>query len=466
MSRLPIRVRLTAGFAVLVALVAGLAGLFIYMRVASDLDETIDRGLRSRADDVAALIAQADSGLAQGSGQLAETEESFAQVLRRNGTVLDSTPGAGLPALRPAEVRSLTSPRIFDERTVNGIEGQARLLASPVSAQDMRLVVVVGASIAGRNEALAGLVRAFAVGGPIVVLLVSGAGYVLASLGLAPVEAMRRRADKVTLDHSGERLPLPVADDEIRRLGETLNAMLARLEESFERERAFVADASHELRTPLTVLKAELEVTLRDGAYDQQVGASLGVALEEVDHLYRLAEDLLLIARSEDGGVALRPERTNVREMLDAAAAPFRDRAVKDGRSIEVQAPADLDAPVDPLRLRQAVANLIDNALRYGRGPISVRAYRETGVLALAVEDAGPGFPDAFVERAFERFSRADPSRGRGGAGLGLAIVRAIARAHGGEASIESSARGSSVSVRLPLAGPAAHGPANIGSWP
>jgi two-component system, OmpR family, sensor kinase len=456
MSRLPIRVRLTAGFAVLVTVVLALAGLFIYERVGSDLDATIDRSLRSRADDVAALVSQADSGLAQGSGQLAGAEESFAQVLRRNGTVLDSTPGATVPALGAGEIRNLTSLQILDGRTVPGIEGQARLLASPISAQDMRLVVVVGTSVAPRDEALAGLVRAFAVGGPIVVLLVSGAGYLLASLGLAPVEAMRRRADEVTLEQSGERLPLPPANDEIRRLGETLNAMLSRLEASFERERMFVADASHELRTPLAVLRAELEVALRRGGYDDQAGAQLEVALEEVDHLSRLAEDLLLIARSEDGGLAVEPEWTTVRELLDAVAGPFRDRAAQDGRSVELDAPADLEAHVDPFRIRQALANLIDNALRHGRGRVLVRAGREGSQLVVTVEDAGPGFPRAFVDRAFERFSRADPSRGRRGAGLGLGIVRAIARGHGGEASIESSDLGSAVVLRLPLVSPAA----------
>jgi signal transduction histidine kinase len=434
-----------------VTVVLVLAGLFIYLRVNSDLDQAIDKGLSSRADDVAALVTQADSGLAEGgSGRLVETTESFAQVLRSNGTVYDSTPGATVPALDPSEIRGLTGPQIFDQRTVSGIEGQARLLASPVSAQGMRLVVVVGSSVADREEALDGLVRAFALGGPIVVLLVSGAGYLLASLGLAPVEAMRRRADKVTLARSGERLPLPVANDEIRRLGETLNAMLARLEDSFERERAFVADASHELRTPLAVLKAELEVTLRGGGYDDQVEAALRVAVEEVDQLARLADDLLLIARGEDGGLGVKLERVNLRELLTTIAEPFRERAAADDRSIEVDAPVDLAAAVDPFRVRQAIANLIDNALRHGSGRVSVRARRDAGELVLTVADEGPGFSEEFAGKAFERFSRADASRGRGGSGLGLAIVRAVARAHGGEASIESAGGKALVVVRLP----------------
>lgn len=454
MSRLPIRVRLTAGFAALITVVLVLAGLFIYLLVRSDLDQTIDGGLRSRADDVTSLVLESDTGLAQGaSGRLTESEESFAQVLRMDGSVLDSTPGATSPALSPGEIEGLATSEIIERRTVSGIEDQARLLASPVSAQGMSLVVVVGTSIGERDEALDGLARAFALGGPIVVLLVSGAGYLLASLGLGPVEEMRRQADEVTLARGGERLRLPIANDEIRRLGETLNAMLARLESSFQRERAFVADASHELRTPLAVLKAELEVTLRGGGYDEQVGAALEVAVEETDHLARLAEDLLLTARAEDGGLAF--QLVNVRDLLEAATAGFSGRASHGDRRITIEAPADLQAQLDPIRIRQAVVNLIDNALRHGRGSVLVLAAQSGDQLTISVSDEGSGFPEGFAVRAFERFSRADHARGRGGAGLGLAIVRAIARAHGGEATIaNSAARGTEVALHVPLAGP------------
>ncbi|MEK6272951.1 MAG: ATP-binding protein [Actinomycetota bacterium] len=453
---MPIRIRLTAAFALAMGVVVALTGLFVYLRVESGLDRTIDSGLRSRADDVAALVAQADSGLGQGgSGRLAASEESFAQVLRADGGVLDSTPGATRPALDPAEIRALRSPEILDSREVSGIEGQARLLARPVSAQDMRLVVMVGSSISDRDEALDGLVGAFAIGGPLAILLASGAGYLLASFGLAPVDAMRRRAEQVTLSRSGERLPLPQADDEIRRLGETLNAMLARLEGSFERERAFVADASHELRTPLAVLKAELEVTLRGSGYDEDVGAALRTAVEEVDQLASLAEDLLLIARSEDGRVPVKPQPTDLRELLDAVIERYRDAADAGGRAIQLNAPIGLVANVDPVRIRQAVGNLIDNALRHGDGAVVVGASRDGDSLALSVSDSGPGFPADFVGRAFERFTRPDGARSRGGAGLGLAIVQATARAHGGEARIVAGeGAGATIVLTLPVLPP------------
>jgi signal transduction histidine kinase len=453
-SRVPIRLRLAAALAATMVAVLALAGVFVYLRLVSDLDQAIDSGLRSRADDVAALVAQADTGLAEGGrGRLTASEESFAQVLRADGSVLDATPGAERPALEPAEIRTLHGSRILGDRHVPGIEGEARLLARPVDAQGLHLVVVVGASVDDRDEALSGLVGAFAIGGPLAVLIAAGAGYLLASFGLSPVEAMRRRADEVTLARSGERLPLPAANDEIRRLGTTLNAMLARLEESFERERAFVADASHELRTPLSVLKAELEVTLRGGGFDDTVGAALRSAVEEVDQLARLAENLLLIARSQDGSPLVSLETTDVPKLLGEVTERYREAASAAGRTVSVEAADGLQAEIDPLRMRQAVGNLVDNALRHGAGPVVVGATREGGDLVLSVADAGPGFPADFVDRAFLRFSRADPSRGRGGSGLGLAIVRAIARGHGGDASIGNGREGARVALRIPLEG-------------
>ncbi len=455
MKRFPIRVRLTAAFASAMALVLALVGAFLYLRLESSLDASIDSGLRSRADDVAALVAQADSGLAQGgSSRLTESGESFAQVLTRSGRVVDSTPGARLSALDVQRIRSLRAATILGNQTVGGIEGSARLLATPVTAQGTHLVVVVGAATSEREDALNGLLGAFAIGAPIAVLLASGLGYLLASAGLAPVEGLRRRADQITFEHDGERLPIPDANDEIRRLGETLNAMLARLEASFARERAFTADASHELRTPLAVLKAELEVTLRGEGYDEPTRAALTSAAEEVDQLVRLSEDLLLIARSEDGALEVRPQATDVRGLLETVIARYDDRATAAGRAVELQSPEDQRAELDPLRIRQAVGNLIDNSLRHGSGTTVVGVETDDEALVLSISDQGSGFPREFLATAFERFTRADPARRRGGAGLGLPIVRAIARAHGGEATISPAGPGARIVLRLPLSQP------------
>ena len=455
MSRLPIRARMTAGFALAMVVVLAGAAVFVYMRQRADLTETIDNGLNSRSDDVAALLRESDTDLEQTGGgrRLGDPEDSFVQVLTPAGRRLDGTPRVRTPALPPAEARRASRETTLSERSVPGIEGSARVLARPVAARDRTLVVVAGASLADREETLAGLRRSFLIGGPIAVLLASGIGYLLAAGGLAPVEAMRRRATRVSLEHGGERLPLPAAHDEVRRLGETLNEMLARLEESFQRERLFVADASHELRTPLAVLKTELEAAIRSGDYSAEVRESLTAALEETDHLVQLADDLLLIARSAEGRLPVRRETVDVAELLERTRQRFADRAGGHDREIRVHAPGGLTTAVDPLRTRQALGNLVDNALRHGEGDVALSARQGPDGVEVDVSDQGPGFPPELESRAFERFARAGGERSRGGSGLGLAIVLAIAEAHEGTAAIvENGSRGATVRLCFPSA--------------
>jgi signal transduction histidine kinase len=275
-------------------------------------------------------------------------------------------------------------------------------------------------------------------------------------VGFRPVEAMRQRAERISLSREGERLPLPAAQDEVRRLGETLNEMLARLEASLERERRFVADASHELRTPIAVLKTELETLLRVAGPEAR--ESLTAALEEADHLGHLAEDLLLLARAADGRLPVQRENVPIGDLLERTQQRFADRARQQGREIRIDVPSDIAASVDPLRIRQALGNLVDNALRYGTGDIHLRARQEHEAIEIDVGDEGPGFPPDFAPQAFERFAREEGGTPtRSGAGLGLAIVRAIAEAHGGNATIvRAPSRGATVRLRIPLGAAAA----------
>ncbi|HEX2125835.1 MAG TPA: ATP-binding protein [Thermoleophilaceae bacterium] len=429
---------MTAAFAVAMVVVLCAAGLFVYLRLEDDLDDSLRAGLEARARAVAAA-GSADAGAAE------EGEEGFAQLLSRDGRVLDSAGGARRPALRGAELSAAAGGVVVDRR-VPGIEGTARILARPAGAE----IVIVGQSLDDRDEALSGLVTSFAVGGPIAVLLASIAGYVLAATGLRPVEAMRRRAREVSLSRAGKRLPLPAAHDEIRRLGETLNEMLDRLQRSFERERRFVADAGHELRTPVAIVKTELESSMRTGDFGPDVREALAAAIEECDRLAQLAEDLLVVARSAEGELPVRPQEIAARPLLDDVRERFAARAAQRNRVIRVDAEDGLRLSGDPLRLRQALGNLVDNALRHGDGEVVVRARPSGAGVGLEVSDAGPGFEPGFAERAFERFARGDRARARGGSGLGLAIVQAIAEAHGGRAEIVSGRDGATVRIWLP----------------
>jgi signal transduction histidine kinase len=316
------------------------------------------------------------------------------------------------------------------------------VLAVSVRAQDKKLVVVVGASLEPRNGALADLRQQLLIGGPIALLLASIAGYLLAAAALRPVERMSERAFTISAASPGRRLPVPATNDEISRLGRRLNEMLGRLESALQRERELVANASHEFRTPLALMKTEIELALAEPESAPELAAALRSAGEETDRLSQLTDDLLLLARIDSGTLPLRRADLPARQLLDAVATRFGRRAADAGREITVVADPSLHALADRRRLEQALSNLVENALRYGAGPVRLEATQVNGTLELHVHDQGPGFPPAFLPRAFERFSRSDGGRGPTGTGLGLAIVAAIADAHGGTAGAANSAEG------------------------
>jgi signal transduction histidine kinase len=268
---------------------------------------------------------------------------------------------------------------------------------------------------------------------------------------LLPVEAMRRRAAAISAAEPEARLPLPEADDEIRMLGKTLNGMLGRLEGAIERERAFVDDASHELRTPLAMHKTELELALRYAKRPEEMRAAITSAIVEVDRLIQLAEDLLVLARSAEGKLALDVRRVGVAGLLGDLRERFSARIDATGRSLVVEPADGLTVEADRLRLGQALGNLVENALEHGEGEITLRARQAGGEVTIHVEDQGPGFAPDFVGRAFERFSQGDASRTSDGTGLGLAIVEAIARAHRGSAhAANREGTGADVWIELP----------------
>jgi heavy metal sensor kinase len=437
LARIPIRLRLTLAFAAAMAIVLSAIGLFVYARLDAGLDRTIDQSLRGRADDVTALVRRSGPRLGQEAGShLAEQGETFSQVLDARGSVADSTPPAGNRSLlTPAELMRATRETVtIDERSVEGLEDPVRLLATPVSSDGRRFVVVVGASLGQRGEALDSLLTQLLIGGPIALLLSSLVAYALAAAALRPVESMRREAEVVSATEPGRRLTLSPARDEIRKLGETLNRMLDRLEAALERERRFVADASHELRTPLTMLRTELELALRRGRSPEELEQALRSASEETERLTQLAEDLLVLARSENGELPVRLEPYAASELLAGLRERFHRRASDAGRAIDTKADEGSTVLVDRLRAEQALGNLVDNALRYGSGRILLEARRAGAKVELHVRDEGPGYPPGFIEHAFDPFTRGNESRSGAGAGLGLAIVDVIARAHGGTA--------------------------------
>jgi two-component system, OmpR family, sensor kinase len=340
---------------------------------------------------------------------------------------------------------------VVERAFVPGSDDPVRLLATPVQAQEgPLLVVVVGASLEGRAEALESLLGQLLVGGPIALLLSSLLAYGLAAAALRPVESMRREAEAVSAAEPGRRLPLPPADDEIARLGTTINRMLGRLEAALARERRFVSDASHELRTPLAALRTELELALRRERTPEELQRALRSAAEETERLAHLADDLLVLARAGGGRLPVRPAPLPAADLLADVRERYARRAAQAGRPLEIQADERLRLSVDRLRAEQALGNLVENALRHGGGRILLQAHRRDGRIELHVRDQGQGFPPDFIGHAFEPFSRADPARAGGGAGLGLAIVELIARAHGGGAHAANRDDGADAWLELP----------------
>ena len=446
MSRLPLRLRLTLVFATTMAVVLSAVGLFVYLRVGDALLTSVDQNLRASAAEALAHV-QHEQGGTDSDTRLVDPDQArgdtLAQVLDTRGHVVRSTPTGLSPLLDRTTLAHVgAGMRLLQTTHLPGRTSEWRVLALPAQIPGRTLVVVLAGSLTSRQETLNRLLTELAVAGPIALLLASLAGYGLAAATLRHVESMRRRAAEISASTPGLRLPVPRSRDEISRLAETLNDMLGRLEAAFEHERRFVADASHELRTPLALLRTELELALRrPRTYDEQRSA-LESAAEETERLTRLAEDLLLIARSDQGALPLRREHVVVDELLRTIAERFAARADARARTIRIACDPGVVVNADPARLEQALGNLVENALVHGAGEVELSANATGQVVEIHVTDRGAGFPPGFAEHAFDRFSRADDSRGGGGTGLGLSIVDLIARAHGGEAAVGTSAGG------------------------
>jgi two-component system OmpR family sensor kinase len=428
-SRLPIRIRLTLVFAIVMAVVLAALGAFLYLRLGDSLDERIAEDLDARR---IALTRVVSTGARDVDPSLLAGEEGLARVIGpgASGPVLATSGNHGVllaaDELAAAHTRAVTTDH----------DGY-RLLATPVGDD----VVLVGEPLDDRTDALSALLAQLLVALPLALVASCAIGYAVAGAALRPIEAMRLHAAEISAATSAQRLPLPVAHDEVYRLGETLNQMLERLDSALERERRFVADASHELRTPLAILKAELEVALRQPRSATELEQALASAAEETDRLVRLAENLLLVARSDRGVLRVARDAIPVDELLVEVAGRFRGGAESAGRVVEVERSTSITVDGDRERLGRALGNLVDNALRHGSGTVRLHAAERDGLVELHVTDEG-GFEPAFLPRAFERFTRADDARTGDGTGLGLAIVDAIARAHGGSAHAANLATG------------------------
>ena len=412
-ARVPLRVRIAAAFVAASALAMVALGTFVQLRFSTTLSEQNRAALESRMDTLAEVPPESRIRAIE---QLAGT--SYGQVLAADGQVLGHSPGLASVLVTDLADEGFREAMVLlpadDERE------RSILLVRRAGGQ----VLVLGSSLETEEEAREGLQAALWIGGPLALLISGVLGYLVAGLALRPVERMRRRAETIS-GATGQRLPVPEAHDELRRLGTTLNQMLDRLDAGLIRERRFVAEAGHELRTPLTLLRAELDLALSRARTPDELLATLQSVSEDVDRLISLADDLVLLAGATDAPASQEP--VDVTALLRELANRYRGVLAEDGREIRVaDQGSDVVARGDLARLERALVNLVDNAARHGAGNVELAVELVGDRVEVTVADDGPGLGADLVETATTPFSRSGPARIGPGHGLGLAIVRAL----------------------------------------
>jgi two-component system OmpR family sensor kinase len=413
---------------------------------------SIDDDLQSRAELIGASVDARGHGVAGVPTRFLDSDEEFAQVLDRSGRIVDSSAGFTRTPVVRASALPDGGETGYASRTVP-VLGACRVAIVPIRRGGRRLFLLVGESTETMQEALTNLLQILLLVVPVGILATTGIGWLLAGLALRPVERMRRKADGISEGDLDRRLPVPSTGDELARLAVTMNAMLDRVEAAVDHERRLVDLASHELRTPLGVARAEVELALARPRSREELETGLRAVGEELDWMTRLSDDLLVLARADQGGMPLRPVPMRVGDILEECAIRYLEQARASGVELRVAADDGI-ATVDADRLRQAIGNLLDNALRHTAvgGWVSVHGEVAGGHVRISVEDSGEGFPDDVLDHAFDPFTTHDGDRQ--GTGLGLAIVRAVARSHGGTVVAENMPGGGArVAMVLPSTG-------------
>jgi len=442
----------------LLALYAGVASLFLFLSLREDFDqnllqdvETVEGMLAKEPNGLVSLHSSHPDAAEPRIGHFIEVWSPQGSLLYRSAALQDQTLGGP-----PSPDEGLHDPSPSTMRLPNGT--RVRLARSVYHVEDQRVVLRVAYSEEGLWRELGEFGEVLLLGFPIALLLAGVGGYALARKALAPIDSMATQAKKISAERLGDRLSIENPEDELGKLGTVFNGMLGRLQAAFDQLRRFTADASHELRTPLTAIRSVGEVALQDQRSPAEYRDVIGSMLEEVDRLTRLAESLLALSRADAGHVQLQREDIALLRLAEEASSVVEVLAEEKRQQIDIAGDANLLVSVDRLILRQAIVNLLDNAIKYSPPGSQILVRVQSGgdqQVFLDVIDQGPGIPSEHQPYVFDRFFRVDKARTRewGGAGLGLSITRWAVEAHGGEITLESEeGHGSTFRVSLPLA--------------
>ena len=479
-----VRFRITLWYAAALAVTLTLFSLLVYNNLEKSLNENLDQLLAYRAEGVSdALeayleterieVGRHSASAAKGGAfyKIApdlvrlhtDDPRQVAVQLRILDAAGDELVGpldeSGAPELPDRTMKdALKGNAAYDTIKVddeNGQESLYRSYATPASGTSGAVYIVQAYRSTYHTQfALRNLRVMMAALVPLIVLLTGAFGMFFARVALRPVAEMARTIRQITAENLSLRLKTPRGRDEIRELADLFNAMLSRLEDSFMSERRFIQDVSHELKTPLTILKGELEVALKKARSAGEYAAILQSNLEETEKMSRIVGDLLTLARFDNREVKLDRAPVNLAVLLEGSAKSLAGVAEKTGAVIRLEAAAAIrDVEGDQGQLRRLFLNLLDNAVKYSPagGEVKVEVYSDGGRPAVRISDHGVGIAEDDLPHIFKRFYRADSSRSSSGFGLGLAIAKSIADAHGAEiTALSTPTKGSTFTVVFP----------------
>ena len=459
-----IRVRLTLWYVLLLAIILAALGAGVYLTLRQALYDNLDESLRSQASVLLSAIQydgeRPSLATSESPGVPTDEEEQFARIFSASKELtFDSSMAVGdVPINQDALDRALAGKATTRRAKIEEDDDSVRILTSPV----IRGGQIVGVLEVGAEEevedVLATLLLIMGVAYPITLVVAVLGGVFLAGRALSPVGKITTLARRITEENLGQRLDLGLPDDEMGRLARTFDEMIGRLDEAFRRQRQFTADASHELRTPLTIMKGQIDVVLQKQRGPEDYRQVLRAVNDEVDRLIRLAGNLLTLTRADAGEIPLAVESLGVAEVVSGAVEHVRSAALQKGLDLRLVPGNGATMRADEDLFLQLLLNILDNAIKYtpADGQVTVGWSVSGGRVELWVRDTGTGIPEEHVPHIFDRFYRVDKARSRseGGVGLGLAISRWIAEAHGGSLRVESvPGEGSTFTVLMPVGG-------------
>jgi heavy metal sensor kinase len=447
-----LRVRLTLWYVGAMVVVLAVYAALVFAFVRRNASDALDSRLRGDFQWASAMVDRTPEGGITWYEDLSEEESPWLQVWSPDGTLLYKNFEARRRPL--AQARELAQRTDDSLVTVDADLAPVRVLTRRGRIGGQPVVIQVARSEFLMRQELRQLVLIFVLGLPVAVAVAGLGGYTLARRALRPIERMNERARSITAERLSDRLPVDNPDDEMGRLATVFNQTLGRLERSFEQMRQFTADVSHELRTPLTSIRSVGEVGLREHRDEPAYRGIIGSMLEEVDRLASLVDRLLTLSRAETGQARVSAAPFDLHGLADEVATHLGVLAEEKNQAIRVEG-APAGAYADRFVIRQAVINLVDNAIKFSPsgGRITIRVGETRDVATLDVADTGTGIAAAARDRIFDRFFRATQDGGETGAGLGLSIAKGAVEANGGRLTLVSSSEdGSTFRIALPRA--------------